>query len=90
MRILIYFALLIIGAAFISFIAALIFYELEEHDLKNMKKSDEDYNQKMIQKCIDAVNSGKCNRKCRKCPWNTRMKDGIIEFSKKPGRGLKS
>lgn len=84
MRIIIYLTLIIIGAAFLSFVAALIFYYIEQHDLKDLKKSDEEYNQKMIDACERTKAANKCPKCCRKCAWNTRMHNGVIEFRRKP------
>ncbi len=84
MRIVLILAMLIIGVAFFSFIAAMILYELERHDLKDVRKTDEEYNSQMISKCLEAQQSGKCKHNCKRCSWNTRMKNGVIEFRRKP------
>lgn len=84
MRIVFILALLIIGVAFFSFIAAMILYEIEKHDLKDTRKTDEEYNSQMISKCLEAQQNGKCKHNCKKCSWNTRMKNGLIEFRRKP------
>ena len=80
MRIVFILALLIVGLAFFSFIAAMILYELEKNDLKDTRKTDEEYNSKMISKCLEAQKSDKCKHNCKKCSWNTRMNNGLIEF----------
>lgn len=84
MRIVLILTVLIISIALVSFIAALIFYEIEQHDLKDVRKCDEDYNSQMISKCLEAQQSCKCKHNCKKCSWNTRMKNGLIEFRRKP------
>lgn len=86
MKILIYLTVIIIAIAFFAFIIAMIMYVIDKHDpdSKWLEKVDNEYNQKMIQMCIDAKQAGKCPDNCKKCSWGTRSVNGIIEFGRKP------
>lgn len=82
MRILIYFALIIIAVAFVSFVGAMVLYILDQDELKHRKEQDEEYDQKMITMCHETKKAGQCPHNCTRCAWGTRMVDGVIEFKK--------
>lgn len=84
MRIAIYFALIIIAIAFFGFICSFIMAEIDDHEKEKRRKADNEYNQKMINKCKETQAAKSCHppKMCKKCAWNTRMHDGVIEFKR--------
>lgn len=83
MIILVNIALAVGLCAVISFIIAVIIYFKEKHELKKQDKSDDEYNQKMITMCLRSKKTGVCPGACAICAWNTRKKNGVVEFRKK-------
>jgi hypothetical protein len=81
--ILINIALVIGFCAFLSFIVSIIIYFKEKHEIKKQDKSDGEYNQKMITMCLRSKQTGVCPGACAVCSWNTRKKNGVIEFRRK-------
>ena len=83
MIILINIALAVGLCAVLSFVIAVIIYFKEKHELKKQKKRDGEYNQKMITMCLRSKQTGVCPGACAICAWNTRKKNGVVEFRKK-------
>lgn len=74
--------LVIAAAALFAFIISLSFYMAEQKGIKEQKKQDQEYNQKMLKMCAATKDAGSCPHVCQKCAWGTRMKDGVVYFEK--------